>query len=99
MSDGPIPPAARIVDMSEPNARPGFRVGLETLSNTEAWDAMADAANKMVIGALAARRSLLVLGFASTHALCKELDATARQYQIVFDAVRHQRTDKPRLDV
>lgn len=71
------------------DAAPGYRT--RALSDDEAWDAMAAGADRLVREALSVRRSLLALGFAVDHKLCRELDDTARRYDEVFGAVRRQR--------
>jgi hypothetical protein len=87
---------ARLRSIDEPfewDAAPGFRT--RDLTVDQAYEAMYDAANKMAFEALAARRGLLRLGFAVDHRLCKELDDTARRYNDVLMALRHQRTRAP----
>lgn len=73
---------------SEPNS--GFRVTSDHLSDEDAYQAMRDAASTVLRAALQTRSELLNLGFSSVHSLCKELDETARQYAIVFEALRRQ---------
>ena len=69
---------------------PGFRVTAAELSNAAAFNAMHEAISQVVDAALAARRSLLDLGFAATHSLCVNLDRTAAQYTTMHEALRRQ---------
>jgi hypothetical protein len=71
------------------DAEPGYRT--RDLTNDEAWDAMQDAASRMVREALAARKALLDLGFADDHSLCKQLDQVAAWFAAAHTAVRYQR--------
>lgn len=92
----PDPRIAQLRSIDEPfewDAAPGFRT--RDLTVDRAYEAMSDAANKMVSEALAARYSLLTLGFAVDHSLCTELDGTARRYNDVLMALRRQRTHAP----
>lgn len=75
----------------DPGPNPGFRVTADHLSDAAAWDAMHKAASALVGAALDARLDLLRLGFADTHTLTRELDATAAQYAVVIEAIRRQR--------
>lgn len=81
---------ARIIDLSEPGAPPGFRVTAETLPNEQAIAAMLTAVTAMTEAALAHRYDLLSLGFAADHSLCAELDRTATQYADAASALRRQ---------
>lgn len=71
---------------------PGFRVTVAELTNGAAYEAMDSAAASVVGAALAARLMLLRLGFADTHSVCVELDATARDYANIREAIRVQST-------
>jgi len=71
------------------DAEPGYRT--RDLTNDQAWDAMQDAASRMIREALAARKALLDLGFADDHSLCKELDDVARRFSDEHSAMRLQR--------
>lgn len=89
MPDEEIGMLRSIDEPYEWDAARGYRT--RDLTNNQAWDAMQDAADRLVREALSARRSLLDLGFAVDHSLCEELDDTARRYNDVFVAVRRQR--------
>ena len=82
----------------DPTLPPGFRVHADELSDEEAYTAMQDAASAVTTAALEARLSLLRLGFADDHSLCKRFDRTAREYASVFEAIRRQRHPKPEIE-
>lgn len=74
------PAEVHVIDMTSPDAQPGYRVGPDELSNEEAWTAMNAACNEIVESALKVRLDLLHLGFAADHSLCQELDDVARTF-------------------
>jgi hypothetical protein len=81
-----------VIDLSMPEAMPGFRVTADFLSGVDALLAVRTAAVNVQRAALAARLSLLRVGFASGHSACKELDRTAAQYEVVQQVVARQLT-------
>lgn len=74
---------------------PGFRVTAAELSNSAAYRAMGEATDSVVRAALAARHTLLALGFADSHSLCLQLDDTAKNYTVVREAIRRQAAPPP----
>lgn len=82
-------PNVHVIDLSDPDAPPGFRT--RDLTNDQASDAMLKAVAAIEYAASDARLQLLRLGFADSHSLCREIDATTSQYAEAFIAIRHQR--------
>lgn len=69
------------------------------LSDAAAIDAMRLAADRLVEVALAERRVLLSLGFASEHTFCRNLDRIAREMAEAHSALRRMETARRKLEV
>jgi len=82
---------AHEIDLSHPDAKPGFRVSPDELSDEAALDAVMSASRMLTTAAFGARLTLLHLGFSIEHSVCKEMDQTAQRYADLFEVARRQK--------